>query len=147
MKFQELPENDRDLLVLDGVAFLRSITEVYGADEGMKVWDGFCTSVDPELKGQIFLSVLTGANHRRLTLYGDKNMRSRPNTRFVESIKCIRNYTGMGLKEAKDAADAVDAGQNVMIDLSPTYYKDGNHVARSRSEAIREFRILGVRAA
>ena len=88
-----------DFVVIDGVRFLHSLTQHYGVDRGMAVWEKLGEAMGPEVKGKVFFAMLTGG--------GPSNIRIQAGTctESVQAIKAIRNATDMGLKEAKDAWD------------------------------------------
>jgi hypothetical protein len=90
-----------NMLVSDGVRFMQSITDYYGAEDGIKVWNSICEAIDPEVKGQIFVSMLMRNAVNGVTFRMDVSTSHSK----VGAIKCIREYTGMGLKEAKDLMD------------------------------------------
>lgn len=88
-------------LIDDGIRFVSSITEFYGAEEGMKVWEAIGAAVAPDIKGKIFFKMITGdAISKRVMFTTPGHVHQ-----AVPIIKCIRTYTGFGLKEAKDAYD------------------------------------------
>jgi len=87
-------------VIRDGIRFLESLTRHYGHEEGMRIWEGIGEVVGTEVKGQIFFAMLSGETSNRVGfLQGSASTTG--NT--VSCIKAIRGYTGMGLKEAKDA--------------------------------------------
>lgn len=96
-------ENVSDLearLVSDSIQFISTLTELYGNDKGMELWNKFGDVVGTDLQGKVFFAMLSGAT-------GNGVLRIRTDTakEVVSTIKCIREYTGYGLKEAKDAYD------------------------------------------
>ena len=112
-----IPEDHKDAIVTNGLHFMRSITEAYGADEGMRLWETIASTLDPDVKGQIFFAMLTGTHNNRIVL-----KRVGPNTDRVARIKEIRNWTGLGLKEAKDASDSVEMGKSISLTVKPQEY-------------------------
>jgi len=88
-------------LVDNGLAFIRSLTERYGVDEGNNVWHAITENLDAEAKGAIMFAMLTGHSYNRVTLSGC------PPAERVPAIKAVRQATGWGLKEAKDQVDIV----------------------------------------
>ena len=61
---KELDTTEKASIVQSGISFMRSITEVYGSDEGMKLWDTIADTLDPQIKGHIFFAMITGEfNH------------------------------------------------------------------------------------
>ena len=112
-----IPEEHKDAIIANGLHFMRSITEAYGADEGMRLWETIAGTLDPDVKGQIFFAMLTGTHNNRIVL-----RRVGSNTDRVARIKEIRNWTGLGLKEAKDASDMVELGKPVSLSVRPQDY-------------------------
>jgi hypothetical protein len=131
IEFANLPETNRDELISSGIVFMRAITETWGPERGMEVWDKMAEAIDPDYKGAIFFSMLTGNN------YGDLVITKVNTTQAVMSIKAIRTVTGYGLKEAKDVFDRIrDYNKQERVTLSSDYKK-------SRSAAIRVMRDAG----
>jgi hypothetical protein len=125
-----IPAEYKQDVIQSGINFMRSITEAYGTDEGMKLWDNIASVLDPDVKGQIFFAMLTGEFNGMLTLSGCS-----PGSNRVARIKAIRSVTSpnLGLKEAKDISDLVDSGKPTKININPKY----------RSTAINELRDAG----
>ena len=91
-----------EAVVSDGVRFLESITLHYGPEKGMQVWEAMGEAMGREVKGKVFFAMMTGTTSGRVSVAAGTAITSNA----VPVIKCIRNYTGMGLKEAKDLWDA-----------------------------------------
>ena len=123
-----IPEDHKDSIVANGLHFMRAITDAYGADEGMRLWDTIANTLDPDVKGQIFIAMLTGTHNDTIVL-----KRVGANTDRVARIKEIRNWTGYGLKEAKDTSDMVEMGKATMIKVKPAEH----------TQAIRGLRSVG----
>jgi hypothetical protein len=121
-----IPENHETDILQSGIHFMRSITEAYGAEEGMKLWDTIASTLDPDIKGKIFFAMLLGEYNDRLTIQLDM-VKYRAHVQRVEGIKAIRTVTGLGLKEAKDIHDNMTLGKVEKITIEPT----------RRSEAIK----------
>lgn len=115
-------------IIIDGLQFLRTLTEVYGQDKGMEVWHAMGDAIGAEVQGKIFFAMLTGDIPGSIAFKSDAN---RVNN-AVAVIKCIRQYTGFGLKEAKDKWDESKM-KVVRIDCDP----------KMKREFIRELRDLG----
>lgn len=116
-----IPEEHKINLINDGITFIRSITEAYGAEDGMALWEQISQSIDPELKGQMFFAMLTGDNVNTIELRGASTVAG--NDSFIQ-IKEVRASTGLGLKDAKDLTDKVRSGSPVKITLAdPTQRK------------------------
>lgn len=103
-----IPEEHKASVINNGILFMRSISEAYGADEGMRLWDTIASTLDPDIKGQIFMSMITGEFMDRVALKGVQN-----HANAVACIKEIRGWTGLGLKEAKDMYDRVKYSNRV----------------------------------
>jgi hypothetical protein len=112
-----IPEEHKDAIVANGLHFMRSITEAYGAVEGMRLWNTIADTLDPDVKGQIFFAMITGTHNNRIVL-----KRVGANTDRVARIKEIRNWTGLGLKEAKDLSDMVELGKPMSLTVRPQDY-------------------------
>ena len=97
-----IPEEQKTAVISSGLHFMRSITEAYGPDKGLELWDQITSVLDPEVKGQIFFAMITGNYNDRIEI---KDVGEYANA--VSCIKEIRTWTGLGLKEAKDAYDRV----------------------------------------
>ena len=104
-----IPHEHKEEVIHTGIAFMRSITLAFGADAGMELWDTISSTLDPDVKGAIFFSMLTGESGNRITIRDYQ----RNGTSKVAIIKAIRGCTGLGLKEAKDLSDILmGAGYN-----------------------------------
>lgn len=118
-----LPEEHKTAIITDGMQFMRTITEAYGADKGMELWDTIASTLDPEVKGQIFFAMITGQYDSKLHI----SIRPIPFGQAhnaVPAIKAIRTVTGNGLKEAKDMWDDMRInGTRVTLTVSPEKLK------------------------
>lgn len=114
-----IPEDHKTAVVSNGMHFMRAITEAYGADEGLKLWETIADTLDPDVKGQIFLAMITGNYNDRVHL---KGLHFSGQNNAVACIKAIREWDrrGLGLKEAKDMYDRV-AQQTVHSNVSKEY--------------------------
>jgi ABC-type Fe3+ transport system substrate-binding protein len=99
-----LPEEHKTAIITDGMQFMRTITEAYGADVGMQLWETIADTLDPEVKGQIFFAMITGEYNSKLHICFKPPSAGQPQN-AVQAIKAIRTVTGYGLKEAKDMWD------------------------------------------
>ena len=124
-----IPEEHKEQIISDGIAFMRSITECYGTDTGLELWDKICSVLDPNVRGEIFFSMLTGQ-------YSPATLRIQGvTTNRVEVIKTIREVTGLYLKEIKDLNDDMQVGMSVKIQV-----QDG----LTREYAAKKLRAVGV---
>jgi len=125
-----IPAENKQDIIQSGMNFMRSITEAYGTDEGMKLWDTIASTLDPDVKGQIFFAMLTGEYTNIITVTSHS-----PTANRVAMIKAIRTVDrrGPGLKEAKDMSDMISSGKAIKIEVDPA----------NRSKAISELRSAG----
>ena len=109
-----IPTENKADIIQSGIGFMRSITEAYGTDEGMKLWDTIASTLDPDVKGSIFFALLTGEFNDRINISSHI-----PGANRVAMIKAIRGVTGLGLKEAKDLSDLLSNGKPITITCDP----------------------------
>ena len=106
---------------------MRSITECYGSEKGMELWTSIADTLGKEVKGEIFFAMVSGEYTTKIKVSGTVADR-------IASIKTIRTFTGLGLKEAKDISDEMQSGKVVYLKiLDPKF----------RMNAIRELRSVG----
>ena len=111
----EVSDEHMDAIVSDGIAFLRSITTAYGSETGMELWETIANTIDPSIKGRIFFAMLTDSHEDRVKLTGAVNSANK-----ITCIKIIRQYTGLGLTEAKNAYESpVNYGQPIALRVNP----------------------------
>lgn len=113
-----IPKEHEPAILQSGMHFMRAITEAYGSEEGMRLWDTIASTLDPDIKGKIFIAMLTGAYNDQLTIQLDM-VKYRTLVPRVEGIKAIRTVTGLGLKEAKDIHDNMALGKVEKITIDP----------------------------
>ena len=109
-----IPEDYKTSIISNGLHFMRSITEAYGADKGLELWDQITSVLDEDVKGQIFFAMITGQYNDRILLKGIGHAGS---NNAVGCIKEIRQWTGLGLKESKDIYDRL---RNRTYESSPS---------------------------
>ncbi len=115
MKFTELSDSQKEILISSGIRFVADLTEMLGLEQGKNLFDQLTSDVDPDFTGSLMFALLTGNTGGKVRLlridavtnYG---MTHGYGSNAVPIIKCIRTHTGYGLKEAKDAYDAVKNG-------------------------------------
>jgi hypothetical protein len=97
-----IPEDHKVAIVSNGLHFMRAITEAYGADQGLELWEKIASVMDEDVKGQIFFAMITGTYNNRIHIKGLSHAAS---NNAVACIKEIRTWTGLGLKDSKDIYD------------------------------------------
>ena len=133
INLDELNEEAVDSLVFTGVDFVRCVTETFGAGTGMKVWDAMASAIGEDLRGRIFMSILTGDGDGNITIQGNRTLKT--TNQFIPFIKLLRAATGYGLKEAKDVADEIELGVSKRIKLP----------MKVKQTFVKECRAIGVR--
>lgn len=128
-----LPEEHKTAIISNGLHFMRSITECYGAEKGMELWEQITSVLDPEVKGQIFLAMITNTYNNRVELKGVDH-----NCNAIWCIKAIRQWSGSGLKDAKDMFDRL---RNSGPFITPEYIKLQKH--EDYHTAVTELRKVG----
>jgi hypothetical protein len=123
-----IPEQHKEDILQNGINFIRSITEAYGTDEGMKLWDSISSVLDPDVKGEIFFALLTGEYNDQISISDYKT-----NSDRIFRIKAIRVATNLGLMEAKDLDDALVSGRTIKLNINP----------KKRNEMLSELRNAG----
>lgn len=120
-----MSDENRRQLISDGIAFMRSISDQYGTETGLQLWDRICEVLDPNVKGEIFIAMLTGDTRSKLIISCSPDQYT---TYRIPHIKAIREVTGLGLKEAKDLSDLMVNGKPLSITvkegLSRQYARD-----------------------
>jgi hypothetical protein len=125
----------KDRIIQDSIHLMRSITECYGSEKGMELWQKIAEVLDPTLKGEIFFSMITGSQGAiRMSISLGSKIQTYPNNK-VTMIKTVRYVTNMGLKEAKDFVEDLAAfpGTRKEIKVNPEQYR----------QAVNELRDVG----
>lgn len=114
-----LSESDRHNLVGAGISFMQTVADIYGAEKGMELWSTIADTVDPDLKADVFMAMLKG-NFRQDKITVKQAFQGSVSSK-VELIRCLRNYDRrrLSLKEAKDIADKLESGQQVVLEVEP----------------------------
>jgi hypothetical protein len=131
-----IPEEHKVPIISNGLHFMRAITEAYGADEGLKLWEKIADVLDEDVKGQIFFAMITGQYNDRILL---KGLTHYATNNAVACIKEIRTWSGLGLKDSKDIYDRL---RNRTYESNPSqeYLKVG---AEQYSQAVAGLRNAG----
>ena len=123
--------DERSQLVYDSINFMQSIVRNYGQEKGMLAWETIADTIDPALKGEVFVAMLIGDFSGRITVSSLVN-----GSNAVACIKAIRSVDNrrLGLKEAKDMYDAL-LYQNKSIQVEVH--------GKNRTDAVRQLRDAG----
>jgi len=117
LDLESLSDAARDTVVLSGLQFMRSITEAYGATTGLELWDTIADTLGNDLKGAIFFRLMTGDGDCNVVIYKSATRNAGNSGNFIPYIKLVREYTGFGLKEAKDLCDKTELGESVHVSI------------------------------
>jgi len=114
-----ISQSDRHTLIDASICFMRTVTDVYGAEKGMELWSSIADTIDTDLKAEVFMAMLTG--DYRQDKINAKPAFSGASINKVGLIRCIRNYDKrkLGLKEAKDIADRLVSGHQEILEVNP----------------------------
>lgn len=126
--YTNLDTNRREDLITASWDLMRALTDAAGPSAAETMWNQLADIVNPELKHDLLLRMITGDLGGRIVRISGigQNM--------IQCIKIIRAYTNMGLKEAKDVCDVVRSGRTQSIQLT-----DWNQ----RGRCVRELRDAG----
>lgn len=114
-----ISDSDKSDLIFSSISFMETISRIYGADRGMELWSTIADTIDPELKSQIFLHMLTGSHNSPKIQVRNPFMSQVQNR--VGVIRCIRTYDRrrLSLLEAKKITDSLDNGGTVILEVDP----------------------------
>lgn len=122
-------ENIDPVLVFNSLNFVQSITKNYGAEQGMAMWDTIANTVDRRLKLEVFKAMINpNQAEGRLRITG-----AYPSSDKIQLIRTLRQFTGMGLKEAKDGIEDLRDGK--VMEVHVPYHE--------HPKALAEFRAVG----
>jgi len=100
--WEELTVNQKNELVDSSLSFIATVTEIYGSEEGMVIWDSVSATLGEDVRSSIFFSMITGASEFKRVCH----IKYYPANHKVALIKLIRVCTNIGLKEAKDLSES-----------------------------------------
>ena len=96
-------ERNKNELIECSVSFVRAITKCLGPDKGLEIWNTLADLSSDELKFEVFKLMLNGNGNKARSV----TLLSADSDARVATIKMVRRYSGMGLKESKEATDKV----------------------------------------
>lgn len=115
-----ISESDQHALVGAGIGFLQTVSDIYGAEKGIELWSTIADTVDPDLKGAVFMAMLKGDFRQdRITV---RQAFQGPIPNKVDFVKCLRalDRRRLDLKEAVDIANQLESGKPVILEVEPT---------------------------
>lgn len=110
----EITDEARQKIVRASIAFLTDVSNaVDDSDLALSLFEKLSEVIDPNLKGEVLLAMLTGyrSNRAYISTTGF-NLSNK-----VACIKAIRVATACGLKEAKDFVDSMYQHKEYQLEL------------------------------
>ena len=136
-------ERKRTNFIQESISFMQAIIAEYGEEKGEQMWDTIITTLDPSVKRQMLMMMLTGNLCNKIVIRGFVG-----EPKKVAAIKAVREVTGLLLKEAKNIIDEV-YGYTQNKSFSPNQIHKGESAveievdAESRREAIKILEAAG----
>lgn len=111
-----VPAAHKDELIQSALQFMRSITNAYGTDEGMKLYNTIVDTFDKDISQKVFVAMITGEYNFQITINGFKR-----ESDAVQMIKMIRTVDRrrLTLAEAKDMVDYLRNCNPVKLEVDP----------------------------
>lgn len=133
-------------IVVKTLSILREIKKVYGADKADLVWQEMSKTIaDDDLTLEIFTILLNGgqgASDFRLVKWHPDSTQSANGK--VPAIRKLREWTRIGLKEAKDAVEAAETTQGSNFQIARRVDEDGEWLGIEYDRFEREMRAVGL---
>lgn len=121
-----IPHEHRDAVVTSGISFMQALSEAYGVEQGLALFETISQTLDPDVKGQIWMAMIRGDFQCRIVITGAVNHDR------VAMIKALRNATGWGIKEAKDAVfDLIEKGKHISVQCTRDMRYTHTHTLRN----------------
>jgi hypothetical protein len=116
----EMTSEQADIVIPAALDFQSIITDALGLEQGLKFNEALLNAVSADVRGQVLFAQLTGS-YTSSGVIVKKFPGTHPEFQSVRvaAIKLIREYSGLGLKEALDLINALAvAPQTVTIQKS-----------------------------
>ena len=113
-----IPEEHKQDIIQSGINFIRSVTEAYGSDEGMKLWETMADTLDPSIKGHIFFAMLTDEYNSVISIYKSNEHYGGNKVSMIKALRTV-DKRRLGLKEAKDMCDSLLTGNTIRVEVEP----------------------------
>lgn len=98
LDYENLTTDQKNQLLSDGHYFLRALCDVGGAELANDIWSQLADIVSPVYRKDMLMHLLVGELGPVVI--------TNPGPNKINTIKTIRQYTNLGLKESKDIVDA-----------------------------------------
>jgi hypothetical protein len=146
-QFSDLTETQKHELMSASNLFKRTLTRVFGDEDGMEIWNDIASNVLGDLVKQQLINLITQKYTDNIVI---KGLIPNISTNHVAAIKAIRTVTGLGLKDAKHLSDVACMGKEVEIKIVQSYTAWGGEVVEvpfgAREIAVRELVNAGFNA-
>lgn len=113
-----IPEGHRDDIITAAAHFVQVITSAYGGDTGIALWERISEVIDPEVRDQLFMVMLSGESlgNSKINIPVQNSTATMSSNR-VEFIRFVRQHDSrkLGLKEAKDISDDIIGSRPTFI--------------------------------
>jgi hypothetical protein len=129
-------KNSKTQLIRDSIQFMKSMSQHFGAEEGMRLWNSIAETLGSELKQEIFFSLLTGQSGPSIKLECQQGQHSIVDQQRVPLVKLIRSHAGCDLKTGIDLMRKLSSGEPVDVIVDP----------HRRQAAMEDFRSFGLLA-
>jgi hypothetical protein len=139
----EMDEAKVNQMLISSLDMIRALNDLYGAELANELWGKLGETLGDEIKLKVFTLMLTGelpGGTVRICGPIDWGYTTGSGAQKVAGIKAIRAYTGMGLKEAKDAIEAA-AETNGYYTLKSNY----SVAPDARRQFIRDMAAAGIK--
>lgn len=99
--YHSLTAEEKNELIRNSITLMRTLTNIWGADAGILLWEKISEALGNDVKGEIFFGLITGKYMPNVVIVNTVC------SDIVSMIKAIRTSTGHGLKESKDICDTI----------------------------------------
>lgn len=115
-----IPEEFKQDVVKNGLAFVRAITNCYGAETGMALWSQIAEVLDPNVKGEMLFAMIIGGESDTVVdaVTVDHIAPSKLNN-TLRMVRAIRTVTGCSLQEARNQVDLLRMNVPVTLTVLP----------------------------
>lgn len=133
MNLNDLDEIHKENIIGSTINLIQALSEGFGPEVGMDLYDNISNHLGTGTKEAVFMTMLSGRSAGTIMIRGIPEQKRLSISR-IDVIKCIRNYTGFGLKEAKDVMDELFYGADKILKID----------WQKRNDFARDIRKIGV---
>lgn len=107
-----IDQEQKASLIQSSIIFMRAVTDIYGADKGMELFNTIADTVDSNLKGEIFVALIKGEYDGKIRI-----KEFYPSSSRVDMIRTLRALDAreLGLREAKELVDYLRDGNEITV--------------------------------